>query len=196
MSSKILTGTLFIVAALHKLLPPNRARYSHCGYLNVHPSLLQKFRGPSPVLSAMRRQARTIHGILMAAAMDAGPVVAGQSRDRAGRLAALVTELEHCSQPRVAILARALLPPRYLRRVEAVPRDDAQATCAKKLLMGTPLINLSPGAPINGEQFLKEIRAFDPKPRAHFFVDRNGKKKCIIIRKPAAAEHDTLVIEK
>lgn len=69
---------LFIVAAYGKILPKNILEIPKHGTLNAHPSLLPKFRGPSPIqsfiLSGEKETGITI--ILLDEEMDHGPIVA------------------------------------------------------------------------------------------------------------------------
>jgi methionyl-tRNA formyltransferase len=69
---------VFVVAAYNKLIPKNILDLPRRGCLNMHPSLLPLFRGPSPIMSAILADEREV-GVsimLMDEKMDAGPVVA------------------------------------------------------------------------------------------------------------------------
>ena len=48
-----LGSTLFLVASYGKILPPEILRLPKHGVLNIHPSLLPKYRGPSPLETAI-----------------------------------------------------------------------------------------------------------------------------------------------
>ena len=69
---------IFIVAAYPKLLPASVLNIPRRRSLNIHPSLLPKFRGPSPILSAILADERQtgVSIMLMEEKMDAGPVLA------------------------------------------------------------------------------------------------------------------------
>lgn len=69
---------LFIVAAYGKILPAEILNLPHGGTLNVHPSLLPRFRGASPIESQILADEKVV-GVsimLMDEEMDHGPVVA------------------------------------------------------------------------------------------------------------------------
>src|SRR3989344_6086527 len=69
---------LFIVASYGKIIPKSILDIPKFGTLNVHPSLLPKFRGPSPIqafiLSGEEKTGATI--MLMDEQVDHGPILA------------------------------------------------------------------------------------------------------------------------
>ena len=69
---------LLVVVAYGKLLPSSVLAIPTKGTLNVHPSLLPKFRGPSPIIGAILA-GDTETGVtvmVLDEGMDSGPVVA------------------------------------------------------------------------------------------------------------------------
>lgn len=73
-----LSPDLFIVAAYGKIIPQQILDIPQFGSLNIHPSLLPKYRGPSPIQTALLN-GDTVSGISvieMDAEMDHGPIVA------------------------------------------------------------------------------------------------------------------------
>ncbi len=75
---------LFIVAAYNIILPEWVLALPQRGVLNVHPSLLPKLRGPSPVRSAILRDERDAVGVTVIALdkeVDHGPIVAQATVD-------------------------------------------------------------------------------------------------------------------
>ena len=48
-----LNSTLFVIAAYGHLLPQFILDIPGCGSLNIHPSLLPRYRGPSPIQNAI-----------------------------------------------------------------------------------------------------------------------------------------------
>ena len=69
---------IFVVLAYGRILPPAILDLSPLGVLNVHPSLLPRYRGPSPVVTAIREGAPEtgVSVMLLDEGMDTGPVVA------------------------------------------------------------------------------------------------------------------------
>ncbi|OGC86227.1 hypothetical protein A3D70_01770 [Candidatus Adlerbacteria bacterium RIFCSPHIGHO2_02_FULL_54_18] len=164
---------VFVVAAYAKLIPPSLLDIPRRGVLNVHPSLLPKFRGPSPALSAILADERStgVSIMQMTERMDEGPVVAAAS-----------VELEEEAWPPKGSMFEELLAseggtllaetlPLWLQgTLEAVPQDTSAATYTKKFTDEDAHIN-----PHGGRQDLLKIRAFDSGPRAYFF-DKNNKR--------------------
>jgi methionyl-tRNA formyltransferase len=185
---------VFVVAAYAKLLPQAVLDMPRRQSLNVHPSLLPSFRGPSPVISAILADERQTGVTIMAmtAQMDAGPIVA-QAR----------VEIDESDWPPPASeltdllfteggnLLAETLPLWIDGKIDAVQQNDSEATYTKKFATPDARIDLSPDA--NGwEQFLK-IRAFDSGPRAHFYAERNGQKIRVIIAEAHWAEHRLII---
>lgn len=77
---KITHADIFIVAAYGKIIPKDILDLPHLGALNIHPSLLPRWRGPSPIqftiLNGDAEAGVTI--IKMDELMDHGPIVATQ----------------------------------------------------------------------------------------------------------------------
>ncbi len=75
---------IFIVAAYNIFLPKVLLELPRYGVLNVHPSLLPKLRGPSPIRSAIRADDKNAVGvsiITLDEEMDHGPLVAQANLD-------------------------------------------------------------------------------------------------------------------
>ena len=132
------------------------------GGLNVHPSLLPRFRGPSPVPAAIlageRRTGVTVQAL--AAEMDAGAIHAQEAFDLDG------TETTASLSSRVAPIGAALL----VRAIDAIesgssdprPQDHSQATYTRTLSSADGLIDWRRPA----DQLARMVRAYDPWPRA------------------------------
>jgi methionyl-tRNA formyltransferase len=133
------------------------------GVLNVHPSLLPRHRGASPVPAAiLAGDAETgVTIILMDAGMDSGPVLAQrrlpiQDSDTAATLMARLSDMA------AGLLAETL--PRWLRgEIEPQPQDDSQATKA-------PLLKKEQGAidwSLPAVDIWRRVRAYNPWPGAY-----------------------------
>ncbi|HRH25971.1 MAG TPA: methionyl-tRNA formyltransferase [Candidatus Paceibacterota bacterium] len=76
-----LGGEVFLVASYGKIIPKNILDLPDRGVLNIHPSLLPKYRGPSPMQSMILDETLQKDGIgisimLLDEQMDHGPIVA------------------------------------------------------------------------------------------------------------------------
>ncbi len=73
---------VIVVAAYGRLLPPEVLSIPRYGCLNLHPSLLPKYRGPAPVAGAILA-GDTVTGVslmLLDEGMDTGPIIAQRER--------------------------------------------------------------------------------------------------------------------
>lgn len=124
---------LIIVAAYGKMIPPEILRIPKFGALNVHPSLLPKYRGPSPIQSALvNRERRTgVTIILMDEKMDHGPIVC--KKGTFIRIYEFYDRLER----RLCAIARKLILKAIAKAVKgnprAKPQNESKATYCKLL---------------------------------------------------------------
>lgn len=182
---------LFIVAAYGKLIPKEMLGIPKHGILNVHPSLLPKFRGASPIISAiLSGEKETGTSImLLDEQMDHGPIVAQESLD--------ISDIPKASElgERLARLGGGMLvdliPKWVTGNLKAREQDHAEASHCGKIIKEDGLINLAD----DPEKNYRKIRAFDEWPRACFFSERKGKKIRVVI-KDARLEDGKLVITR
>lgn len=123
----------FAVAAYAKIIPQKVLDVSRLGTLGTHPSLLPKYRGASPIQSAIlhgdRETGATIY--LMDAKMDHGPVLAQEALAFDPDTENYPSLEEKLAERSGALLAGVL--PKFLAgTADAHPQDDAAATFTKK----------------------------------------------------------------
>lgn len=160
---------VFVVAAYGKLIPNNILQMPTRGVLNIHPSLLPKFRGPSPILSAILEDAQLtgVSVMKLTEVMDEGPIVAQASveisDDEWPPKGSVLSEMLFTEGGN--LLADAL--PLWIEgKIDPVEQKHSMATYTKKFTDEDALLDLSGDARKN---FLK-IRAFDQNPRAYFLT--------------------------
>ena len=167
---------VFVVAAYAKLIPKTILDIPKYGCLNIHPSLLPKFRGPSPALTAILEDERStgVSVMLMAEKMDAGPVIS-QARIELEEDAWPMhgSDFEELLATEGGNLLAEVLPFYIKGEVTPEPQDESNATFTKKFTDADALIDLTDDARKN---FLK-IKAFDKGPRAYMLV---GGKRVIV----------------
>ena len=173
---------VFVIAAYNKLLRKEVLDMPRRRCLNVHPSLLPKFRGPSPALSTILADEK-ITGVSimqMSEGMDEGPVVAQAKIEFADDTCPpRGSELEELLATEGGNLLAETLPEWIAGNIEAVPQDSALATFSHKFSDEDARIDLERAktdAPYAREAFLK-IRAFDKGPRAYAMI---GGKRIIL----------------
>ncbi|MBI2004784.1 methionyl-tRNA formyltransferase [Patescibacteria group bacterium] len=170
---------VFVVSAYAKLIPKNILDIPRKGSLNLHPSLLPKFRGPSPAVSAILADERAtgVSVMLMTEKMDAGPVLA-QARieleEGADGWPPTGSFLEELLATEGGNLLAEILPEWLAGTLTPEPQDESKATYTHKFKDQDALVDLMGDA----RQNLLKIRAFDQGPRAHFFT-KDGKRVLI-----------------
>lgn len=181
----------FVVAAYAKLIPKILLDLPRKGVLNVHPSLLPKFRGPSPALSAILADEREtgISIMLLDEKMDHGPIIA-QAK------VAIAPEdwpmrgsiLEDLLATEGGNLLAEAIPLWMGGELPAEPQAHERATQTHKFTDEDARVDPSGDA----YQNLLKIRAFDKNPRA-YFKDADGKR---VIITDATLEDNALKILK
>jgi methionyl-tRNA formyltransferase len=155
-----LTPDVIVVAAYGLFLPKATLDLPPLGCLNLHPSLLPKYRGPSPVASAiLSGDADTgVTVIQLDESMDSGPILAqretaiGSDEDGTGLTARLFQM--------GAELMVETLPKWTERRIAAVPQDEDHATTTKLLKREDGEIDWGHDA----DRIARQLRAYQPWP--------------------------------
>jgi len=151
-----------VVAAYGEILRRNVLEIPPLGYLNVHPSLLPLYRGPTPVAAAILAgdDVTGVSIIKLVRAMDAGPIVAQATvpLPRDARAGPLTDELFQIgSQVLVNVL------PLYADgTLQGQAQDDGQATYCKLLTKDDGRVDWTQPALV----LERVVRAYDPWPGA------------------------------
>ncbi len=170
---------LAIVAAYGKILPQSVLDIPKYGFLNVHPSMLPRFRGASPIESAMLSDEEKTGTTIMVvdAGMDHGEILA-QEETVKPTLAYQFKELEK----KLAIIGGKLLIeviPKWISgKIKGVEQNHDEATFTKKITKEDGLIDLND----NPQENYKKFIAFSKWPRTYFFVKKDGQKIRIIVK--------------
>ena len=163
---------LGVVVAFGQILRPELLEVPAHGFLNVHFSLLPRWRGAAPVARAIEA-GDTMTGVTIIRldeGLDTGPVLTAQavdispdepSGDLTGRLASLG-----------ARLLIETIPPYIAGEVTPVVQVDDGATSAAKLTAADRPLDLG-SAPI---AFVNKIRALSPSPGATLQLDGDPHK--------------------
>jgi methionyl-tRNA formyltransferase len=162
---------VFIVASYGKIIPEAVLALATHGALNVHPSLLPKYRGPSPIESVLLAGDMTtgVTIIKLDKDMDHGPILAQSALTLSSYLNA--GTLEVTSGQMGGELLVSLLP-HYLEG-SLIPQEQKhdEATVCKKITKDVGLVHLEDNIDIVRRKF----RALTPWPTIYFFIDHNGK---------------------
>ncbi len=182
---------LFIVAAYGRLLPQSLLDIPKKGTLNVHPSLLPKLRGPSPIRSAILTDEKEtgVSIMVLDVDMDHGPLL-GQTTVQLDEWPPHALELESILATEGGRLLAEILPQWLEGTLTAVEQDHTQATFCKMLKKEQGLLNLADDAYAN----LLRIRAFEGWPGTYTFFERRGTRMRVQIL-DAHMEGKTLAID-
>lgn len=178
---------LFIVASYGKIIPQNILDIPVHKTLNVHPSLLPKLRGASPIQSAILGETETGVTIMrLDAEMDHGPIIA-QQKITIVDWPPYAENLEEISAQVGTELLANVLPLWIEGKVSEKEQNHSQATYCKKIQKSDGELNLNDSPHIN----LRKIRAYHVWPGAYFI--ENNKR---IIVKQAHVENNELILDR
>jgi len=164
---------LFVVAAYGKILPARLLEIPKHGVLNVHPSLLPRLRGASPIRSAILEDEKEtgVTIMLMDEEVDHGPILA-QEKVSLPSWPPYALELEEILAHKGAELLTEVIPQWLGGDVTARAQEHGKATFTKKITKEDALIELI-GDPYKN---LLKIRAYEGSPGAYFFTEKNGSR--------------------
>ena len=168
-----LQADIMIVAAYGLLLPQGVLDIPKAGCLNVHASLLPRWRGAAPIQAAILGADEETGVCLMSmtAGLDCGPVFISETLqigvdENAGEL-----------HDRLAAAGGKLLVEHLAdiidRRISAAEQNEAAATYAHKIKTSDASIDWQRPA----TELARLVRAFNPVPGAHFMLD-SERIKC------------------
>ncbi len=157
---RALSPDVIAVAAYGKLLPPGVLEIPPLGSLNVHPSLLPRYRGPSPVVAAILNGDDVAGVTIMRLdeGMDTGPIV-DQHRTEIGpdeSVEDLTLRLFEMGAGRLV----EVLPGWASGEIEARSQDESEAVVTKLLTKEDGRIDWGMPAPA----IARQVRAFHPWP--------------------------------
>ena len=173
---------LIVVAAFGQLLPKAVLELPRLGCLNVHPSLLPRYRGASPVTAAILAGDRFsgVSIMLLDEGMDSGPVLArAQIPVAPGDTSASLGE--KLSQVGARLLGDVLAGWRR-GELKPHPQDDSQATYCQPIGKEEGEIDWR----LPAIEIGRRVRAFHPWPGC--FTHWRGKTLKIIEAAPLTAE--------
>ena len=181
----------FVVASYGKIIPQNILDIPKYKTLNVHPSLLPKLRGPSPIKSAILTENETgVSIMLLDAEMDHGPLLA-QKKVEIKDWPPYAEDLEKTLGKIGGEMLVEVLPLWLEGKIKEKEQDHSIATICKKIEKSDGEIDLNDEPDKN----LRKIRGYQGWPTAYFFTNVNGIEKRIVI-KTAHIENGQLFIDR
>lgn len=175
-----LGADLFVVAAYSEIFKENLLKMPPLACINVHASLLPKYRGAAPIQRALMEGERETGVTIMAMAreLDAGGILAtAKIPIEEGWTAGELTE--HLAQLGAKSLVHVLHKLLRGEKLLPQPQDSARATYAPKLKPEDGEIHWKRPA----EEIVNQIRGVTPKPGAWCLVRTGDKVRRLLIKK-------------
>lgn len=179
---------LGVLVSYGKIIPQSVIDLFEPGIINVHPSLLPLYRGPSPVETAILN-GDTETGVTimqLSAAMDAGPLysritVPLNDTETAPELERTLAELgaQHLCRILPSIISGALVP---------IPQDDTMASYCQLLKKEDSLLATDR---LSAEQAERQVRAYLAFPKTKTTV----AKQPVVITKAHVVSHKETVLD-
>ena len=162
---------LFVVAAFGHILPQSLLNVPKKGALNIHPSLLPKLRGPSPIEQAIiDGEAGTgVSIMLMDAEIDHGPILASE-RATVKPDDTRLTLSSRLSRAGARLILKTI--PRWLEgSIKPAMQDDTAATYTRLLTKEDGRIFWDKTA----DAIERRVRAYMGRPGSFFIWRRNAE---------------------
>lgn len=179
---------LFVVSAYGVIIPKTVLNIPKYGTLNIHPSLLPKWRGSSPLQSALLKDEVTgVSIMLMDEKMDHGPII-DQALTYTDTWPIPLHTLSKITAKQGAQMIAELLPEFISGNIDVQEQQHSAATFTKKITKEDGKIFLDDNPMVNYRKFC----AYSGWPRI-FFFSQNGKR---IIISDANLENGMFIIKK
>ena len=174
---------IIVVVAYGKLLPPCVLEYPRFGCINIHGSILPKYRGAAPIqraiLAGEKEMGVTI--IKMAEGLDTGDMYAKATMDSStGNFEEIHDRLAEIGGNLVVETMQKI----FDGTAVAEPQDDALSTYASKIEKADRILDFSQTA----ETIINKIRTFAPVPGAEAKLPSGKVKITSAIRLDEAPE--------
>ena len=177
---KLKNYDLFIVASYGKIVPKVILDLPKYSVLNIHPSLLPKYRGPSPLQEQILNNEKNIGVTVMKMdeQIDHGPIIA-QSKIEIPIWPINILELKEITAKEGVKILLANLNNWIEGKIKTIEQNHIEATFTKKVEKNDGLLDLETSNPF--ENYLK-TKAYYPWPGTFFFVTKGEQKIRVIIK--------------
>ncbi len=167
---KSMNAAIAILVAYGRIIPQRVIDLFPKGIINIHPSLLPKYRGPTPIESALLAGDKETGVSIMqlTAGMDSGPVYSQAKLSLSGTETKfdIYNSLSHLG----ADLLFTLFPSIMDGTLAPIPQDESQATYCQLLDKSDAWINPSF---ISATAAERQIRAYLGFPKSKITIDGN-----------------------
>jgi methionyl-tRNA formyltransferase len=165
-SLNLIKPTSGIIAGFGKIIPKEIIDSFPKGILNVHPSLLPRYRGPNPIreviLNGEKETGVTIS--LIDELVDHGPILIQEKIELSGNETYLELE-EKLGKLGGKVLKEIIID--YLDgKIKTIPQDESKATYTKKISKEDGFLSFDEGYEI----WQRKIRALNPWPSTYIKI--------------------------
>lgn len=175
---KKLKPDLVIVAAYGQIIPENILKIPKKGIINVHPSLLPKLRGPSPIQAAFLKGLKTTGTTIMfmTKRMDTGPILA-QEKVKISPDDDFISLAKKLAKISVKLLEKTI--PAFIKgEIKPVLQNNSKATYCSMIKKEDGTLDFKKPA----TELENQIKAFCYWPKSFCF----WKKKRVIVHQAKA----------
>jgi len=158
---KSLKADFFLVASFGKILKKEILGIPPRGAIGVHPSLLPKYRGPSPIQSTILNNEKEtgVTLFLIDEKVDHGPILAN-SKLQIADSDTYETLLKKLAKVSIGLILETI--PKWLKgEIEPQVQNESQATYTRKFIAEGAKVDLKNEDP---KQVWLKIRALNPEP--------------------------------
>lgn len=171
---KKINPDILLVVAYGKIIPKKILNIPKYGCINIHPSLLPKYRGPSPMQSAILKGDKYsgISIMLMNEKMDAGDIL----YQKQVNIDNYNIEKLHDSMSKLAADLIVSVMIKWINNaIKAKTQDDKKATYSKIINKSDGKINWNRSA----EEIIRQFRAYHPWPGVYTHLKMKEKKTIV-----------------
>ena len=166
---KQIAPDIMLIASFGKIIPASFLNIPPCGVLNIHPSLLPKFRGPSPIQSAILegKKETGVTIILTDEKTDHGPILKiSNLKSQISKIS--YTELHNKLAGLGAEMICGTVFDWVSGKIKAVAQNESEATYTKKIKKEDGKVDWNDSA----TAIERKIRAYKTWPTAYFFIEK------------------------
>lgn len=173
---KSLKPDLGVLASYGAILPKQIIELFHLGILNIHPSLLPKYKGPSPIQFSILNGDKVsgITVIKLDSQIDHGPIVS-QKEVKLPENITLESGSKLLFSEGAELIQEIVQKLSNEQVVEEKPQDIKSESWTQKIEKKDGEISLS--NPPQKDELLRKIRALYPWPGVHLTVSLGGKNR-------------------
>lgn len=182
---------IHFVASYGRIIPKEVLNLPEIKLVNIHPSLLPKYRGASPLQAQILNDEKNIGVslILIDTEMDHGSLLA-QEKVEIKNWPVTFEELAQILGQRGTEMFLNILPDLAQAKAVGQEQNHAVATYTEKFEKKDGELDLVSGDP--WQNYLK-IKAFSSSPQTYYFAEKNGTKIRVVI-KDAKYENGKLIL--